>query len=320
MDGKRLGWIGTGRMGYALAERLLRAGCDVAVWNRTRAKAEPLAELGATIVDHPSELADRDIVFTMVANSKALVEVVTGDDGLLSVEGATPGLVVDSSTVSAEASDIVRGAIGKAGSQLLAAPVSGNAKVVDAGRLAVVVSGPEDAFERAAPYLEVFGQSVTYVGDNDRARLVKICHNLILGVVTQVLAETTVLAERAGIDRADYLGFVNGSVMGSVFSGYKTPALVNLDFTPTFTGHLLRKDFELGLEAAREFDVPLPVSALVHQLVVDMIGSGMGDDDFASLLRTAARGAGLELESENRDDIGTGLTPVDDLARAHAEG
>lgn len=320
MGEERLGWIGTGRMGFALAERLLRAGRDVAVWNRTREKAEPLAEFGATVVDRPADLADRDIVFTMVANSSALVEVVTGSDGLLSREGQAPQLVVDSSTVSAEASDVVRRAAEKAGAQLLAAPVSGNAKVVNAGRLAVVVSGPAAAFERAAPYLSTFGQSVTYVGENDAARLVKICHNLVLGVVTQILAETTVLAERAGISRADYLDFINNSVLGSVFSRYKTPAFVNLDLAPTFTGHLLRKDFELGLEAARDSDVPLPVSALVHQLIVDTIGSGFGDADFASLIRTAARGAGLELASEERDDVTTGLTPVDDLARAHVEG
>lgn len=315
----RLGWIGTGRMGYALAERLLRAGCDVAVWNRTRQKAEPLAELGATIVDRPADLADRDIVFTMVANSSVFIDVVTGTDGLLSVEGTAPRLIVDSSTISSEASDIVRRAAEKEGADLLAAPVSGNAKVVDSGRLAVVVSGPEAAYELAAPYLAHFGQSVTYVGGNDRARLVKICHNLVLGVVTQVLAETTVLAEKAGIARSDYLDFINGSVMGSVFSRYKTPAFVNLDFTPTFTGHLLRKDFELGLEAAREYDVSLPVSALVHQLVVDLIGSGLGDIDFAALLQTTARGAGLVLTSEQRDDVSTGLTPIDDLARAHFE-
>lgn len=311
MSEHRLGWIGTGRMGYALVERLLDAGHDVAVWNRTRDKAEGLAAHGATVVNRPSELADRDIVFTMVANSQALVDVVTSDDGLLSVAGTAPSLIVDSSTVSSEASDMVRLATSKVGSDLLAAPVSGNAKVVASGRLAVVASGPLSAFELAEPYLSCFGQSVTYVGENDHARLVKICHNLILGVVTQVLAETTVLAEKAGIRRFDYLEFINRSVMGSVFSRYKTPALVNLDFTPTFTGHLLRKDFELGLEAAREFDVPLPVSALVHQLVVDMIGSGLGDIDFAALLQTAARGAGLELAGEDRDDVSTGLTQLD---------
>src|SRR5438876_10135379 len=146
----------------------------------------------------------------------------------------------------------------------------------------------------------MLGQRVTYVGEGEAARLVKICHNLILGVVTQILAETTVLAERGGIARADYLEFINGSVMGSTFSRYKTPALVNLDFTPTFTGHLLRKDFELGLDAARQLNVPLPVAALTHQIVVSLIGNGLGDVDFAALLELEARDANLELEPEAR--------------------
>jgi 3-hydroxyisobutyrate dehydrogenase len=311
----RIGWIGTGRMGFELVVRLLNAGHDVAVWNRTRAKAEPLAALGATIVDRPSDLADRDIVVTMVSSSDVFTAVTVGEDGLLTVDGTAPGLLIDSSTISADASELVRREAGKLGCQLLAAPVSGSPKVVRSGRLGVVASGPRDACERARPLLEVFGQTVTYVGDNDHARLVKICHNLLLGIVTQTLAETAVLAEKAGIPRSAYLEFINGSVMGSVFTQYKTPGMVDLDYTATFTSHLLRKDFELGLEAARALDVPLPVSAVVHQKIVDMIGNGFGDVDFSALLEMAARGAGLALESEGRDDVSDGLTPaIDDLS------
>src|SRR5918993_426008 len=190
LRGKTLGWVGTGRMGYALATRLLDAGCDLAVYNRTRAKAEPLAELGAKVVDTPAELADREIVFTMVAGPEDFKAVVLGENGLLS------------------RSDVA----------LLAAPVSGNPSVVDAGKLTVVVSGPTDAWEAARPYLELFGAGATYVGGGDVARLVKICHNLMLGVVAQSLAEITVLAEKGGVSRAAFLEFLNKSVMGSMFT------------------------------------------------------------------------------------------------------
>src|SRR6266568_7199796 len=136
--------------------------------------------------------------------------------------------------------------------------------------LSQVVSGPREPFDAARPYLDVLGRSVTYVGDGDVARLVKIAHNLLLGVVTQCLAEITVLAERGGVARSDLLAFINDSVMGSTFTRYKTPAFVNLDFHPTFTAHLLRKDFELGLEAGRRSGVPLPVTSAVHQIVAHL--------------------------------------------------
>lgn len=299
-DPETLGWIGTGRMGSVLAHRLLEHGCDLSVYNRTRAKAEPLAKRGARIVDRPMDLADRDIVITSVAGSSDFAEVMIGPHGLLANGKPVPALIIDASTVSVDVSRDIRAKAAGLGTALLAAPVSGNPKVARAGKLSLAVSGPREAYDRALHYLRMLGQSVTYVGDGEAARLVKICHNLVLGVVTQVLAETTVLAERGGIRRSAYLEFINDSVMGSIFSRYKTPALVNLDFTPTFTGHLLRKDFELGLEAARQLDVPLPVSALVHQIVVQLIGSGLGDLDFAALLELEARGAHLSLTSEGR--------------------
>lgn len=294
---QRLGWIGTGRMGYRLAERLLRAGHDVSVYNRTRAKAEPLADLGATIVDSPRDLGDRDIVFTMVSGPKDVVEVVGGEQGVLSGSD-TPKVIVDSTTIDREASGRLVAMAARRGTAVLAAPVSGNPKVVRSGGLTVVVSGPKDAYETALPYLEVFGRKVTWVGEGDEARLVKLCHNLYLGVVTQSLAEITMLAEAAGVKRSDFLEFFNESVMGSTFTRYKTPGFVNLDWTPTFTWHLLRKDFELGLEEGRALNVPLPTAALVHQIITEGIGRGYGDMDFGALLELEAGGAGRTLEPE----------------------
>ena len=299
-DAQTLGWIGVGRMGAVLATRLLERGCDLTVYNRTSAKAEPLSALGARVVGRPADLADRDIVITMVAGSADFEEVMTGPHGLLGDSEHVPSLVIDASTVSMDISSAVRARAAERGVALLAAPVSGNPKVARAGKLSVAVSGPRDAYERALPYLKMLGRTVSYVGEGEAARLVKICHNLILGVVAQVLAETTVLAERGGISRADYLAFINDSVMGSTFSRYKTPAYVNLDFTPTFTGHLLRKDFDLGLEAAGQLDVPLPLTARTHEIVLDLIDQGYGDQDFAALLELAARGANLTLEPDSR--------------------
>jgi 3-hydroxyisobutyrate dehydrogenase-like beta-hydroxyacid dehydrogenase len=301
-----VGWIGTGRMGFAMATRLLKAGHAVSVYNRTRAKAEPLADLGARVVDRVADLAGCDVVFSMVSASADLLAVALGPDGLLG-QNEAPGVFVDCSTVDVPASEQVRAAAAERGTQFLVAPVSGNGKVVKAGKLTSVVSGPQAAFEQVQPLLLAISRAVTYVGKDDTARFVKIAHNVFLGVVTQSLAEITVLAEKAGVSRKAFLEFLNDSVMGSTFTRYKTPAFVNLDLTPTFTPELLRKDFDLGLAAARRLEVPMPVASAASQLVQQAIGRGHADTDFAVLLLEQAAASGLRLVSENAD-VSDGLT------------
>ncbi len=298
-----VGWIGTGRMGAAMASRLARAGVDLHVWNRTRSKAEPLAALGATVVDSIADLTGREIVFTMVSSDQDLEQVLSGDGGLLT-HGTTPAIVVDTSTVSSEASARMREACAAVGTEFLASPVSGNGKVVGSGKLTLVCSGTEEVFDRVHPLLDHIGQHATYVGEGELARLVKICHNLMLGVVTQNMAEITVLAEKGGVPRAAFLEFLNNSVMGSVFTRYKTPAFVHLDYTPTFTPLLLRKDFELGLAAGHDLDVPMPTVATTAALVQATVSSGRTSEDFAVLLDQQAGLSGIELKPED--------TPVDD--------
>jgi 3-hydroxyisobutyrate dehydrogenase-like beta-hydroxyacid dehydrogenase len=296
---RSLGWIGAGgRMGFAMAKRLLAAGHSVAVYNRTRAKVEPLAELGATIAHSPQALRGCDIVFTTVSASDDLIAVCLGDDGVL---GATqsPKLLIDCSSVSEEASAKVRAAAAKLGTDMLAAPVSGNAKVVAAGKLTIVASGPRAAFDIAKPYLDALGVGTTYVGEGELARMVKICHNLLLGVIAQSLAEITVLAEKGGVPRHAFLEFINNSVVGSMFSRYKSPALVNLDWTPTFTPVLLRKDLDLGLKAAKTLHVPLELTQLTRDIVNRAVEAGHTECDFAILLDQQAKASGLVLKPEN---------------------
>ena len=293
-----LGWIGAGRMGYPMAKRLLEAGSDVTIYNRTRGKAEPLTEYGGKIVDTPRDLSDRDIVFTMVSTSDDLISVTFGDNGLLT--GANrPKLLIECSSISEEASALVRSRAAALGVQMLASPVSGNGKVVKAGKLTIVTSGPRSAFDMAEPYLEALGRGVTYVGEGELARMVKICHNLLLGVYTQCLAEITVLAEKGGVSRHNFLDFINNSVMGAMFSRYKTPAFVSLDMTPTFTPELLRKDLDLGLKVGEQLGVPLPVTQVTRDLVQRTLDAGHGGRDFAVLLEEQAKASGLALQPED---------------------
>ena len=289
-----------------MASRLLDAGADVTAWNRTRAKAEPLMEKGGKVVDSPTELSDRDVVFTLVGGPKDLEEAAMVEHGVLSQGGQTPGMLKDCTSINEESSKKVRDYAKGAGTEMIDAPVSGNHHVVVAGKLSIVASGDVASFEKARPFLEAIGRGVSYVGEGELARMVKICHNVMLGVVAQNMAEITVLAEKGGVPRQAFLDFINNSVMGSMFTTYKTPAFVNLDMTPTFTRPLLRKDMDLGLSAARALGVPMPVTAAARECVQSIIGQGYLEEDFATLLLHEAANAGLDITSEDKD-VDTGL-------------
>jgi 3-hydroxyisobutyrate dehydrogenase len=309
-----LGWIGLGRMGAPMAERLLQAGHRPLIWNRTRAKAEPLAGKGAIIVDRPADLAAVDILFTMVSTGEDLEQVYFGPDGV--ARGSpVPRIFVDCSSIDVEQSMALRERLAAHGAALLACPVSGNGKCVKAGKLSAVASGPRAAFDEVRPLLEtIAGMGASYVGEGELARICKIAHNVMLGVVIQNLCEITLLAEKAGVPRHAFLAFINSSVMGSTFTRYKTPALVNLDWTTTFTPALLRKDMDLGLKNARELEVPMPVAAAAREALQAHFGAATLQpdpaaylqQDFAALLETMALQAGVALASEEVE-VPTGL-------------
>ena len=299
---QKLGWIGAGRMGYAMAERLAKGGCDIAVWNRTKAKADPLSKYGAKVVNQLEELSTKDILFVMVSTYEDVKEVI----GKALAKGK-PKMVVECSSISLEGSAELRKMLQTKRVEYLAAPVSGNAKVIKAGKLTFVVSGPKAAYEKAKPYLDMMGTGSSYVGEGELSRIAKICHNVHLGVVIQSLCEITVLAEKVGMPRHAFLDFLNKSVMGSMFTRYKTPALVNLDFHVTFTPKLLRKDLDLGLDAGREFEVPMPLTSLTRDLLQQMIGQGMTEQDFSTLILAQAKASGIELKPENKE-VGDGLS------------
>ena len=289
-------------MGYAMAERLAKGGVDLAVWNRTKAKADPLSKYGAKVVNQLKELSTRDILFCMVSTYDDVKEVI----GKALAKGK-PKMVVECSSISLEGSAELRKMLSAKGVEYLAAPVSGNAKVIKAGKLTFVVSGPKSAYEKARPYLDMMGAGSSYVGEGELSRIAKICHNVHLGVVIQSLCEITILAEKVGMPRHAFLDFLNKSVMGSMFTRYKTPALVKLDFHVTFTPKLLRKDLDLGLDAGREFEVPMPLTSLTRDLLQQMIGQGMTEEDFSTLILAQAKASGLELKPENKE-VGDGLS------------
>ncbi len=245
----------------------------------------------------------------MVSTGHDLSEVLFGAHGVLGDAGdaPVPRIVVDCSTIGEAESAEIRDRLEARGAQYLAAPVSGNPRCVTAGQLSSVVSGPRTAFETVEPLIRAYAlRGVSYVGDGELARVCKIAHNVFLAAIIENLIEVTLLAQKAGVPRHAFLQFMNNSVLGSIFTRYKSPALVNLDFTPTFTMQLLRKDVDLGLSAARDLGVAMPVTAAIREVLQAHMGvASLRTDadaylgkDFASLIETLAAQAGLQLTSE----------------------
>lgn len=287
-----VGWIGAGRMGTAMAGRLLAAGTPVRVWNRTRARAEALRARGAELADELADLSALPVVFTMVMDDAAIRDVLLGADGLFR-GSRVPDVLVDCSTLSLEAGQEIADAAAARGGAVLHAPVSGNPDHVTAGELALIASGSQAVFESVRLLLEQIAGSVGYAGSGGSARVAKICHNLVVGAQAEALAEALVVGEAHGVSRAALMEFIDSCVLGSVWTRGKTRALVELDFTPTFTSEGLRKDLYLAVELARQRYVSSPLTSVVAEQLTRLVGSGVGPGrDYASLLELVARDSG----------------------------
>ena len=283
-----IGLIGLGNMGAAVAERLLDAGYELVLHNRTPEKAAALAERGGTLTADPSTLAAAvDVVITSLADDEAL-ESVAGDV----TAAARPGTVlVDLSTVSPEASARVAATAERAGVEYVRAPVSGNPSVVRAGTLTFIVSGPDEAIDRVLPVLLAIGPTVHRVGDAEQARVVKLAINLVIGGLAELMSEALVLGEGAGVSRQALLEVMGSSAAGAPFVRYKTEPLLRDDYSATFTTALMEKDVDLILDAAAEAGVELPVATELKSLLRSAVDAGYGDHDFMALflhLRSAS--------------------------------
>jgi 3-hydroxyisobutyrate dehydrogenase len=299
----KVGLAGLGRMGSAFARRLLDAGYELAVYNRTPQRADEFVERGATRVGTPFELwGETGVVISMVADPQALEEVTLGERGVLSESvpsgtAAAPlseATLIDMSTVSVESSRRVADVAAERGVAYLRAPVSGNPAVVAAGNLSIMVSGSRETFERAEQVLKAIGPSLFYVGEGEQARVLKLALNLMIAGTAQLMAEALTLGEGNGLDRATMLEVMGRSAVGSPFVKYKTPPLLEDDYATTFSTTLMYKDLELVLDAGNGAGVPLPLTAAVHQLLQSCMSTGMADIDFMALLPRLRREAGLD--------------------------
>ena len=271
-----------------MAERLLDAGYELLVFNRTPEKAGALAERGAAVAKTAAELVEQvDVVLTSLANDEAFEDVAASV-----VAAARPGAVfVDMSTVSPAVSARVASLAETASVRYLRAPVSGNPTVVRAGNLSFIVSGEQETLVHVEPVLRAIGPTIHHVGDAEQARVVKLAMNLMIAGLAQLMSEALVLGEAAGVSRASLLEVMGNSAVGAPFVKYKTEPLLRDDFSATFTTALMEKDVDLVLAVAEEVGVELPLAGELKALLVSAIEAGYAEDDFMSLfshLRSAS--------------------------------
>ena len=287
-----VGFVGLGAMGSRLAGRLLAAGYEVYGTNRTKAKAAQLLELGLIWRDSPREVAEAaEIVFSMVTDDDALVSVTSDDDGILA--GLSHGkLYVDMSTVSPQTSRELAVRVHAVGAEMLEAPVSGSVPAAEAGALSIMVGGSAQSFTRAEPILRALGSSVTRIGGNGSALLMKLAVNISLAEQMLAFSEGVLLAEQGGIERSLAVSVLVDSAVGSPMLKSRGPLLLDLPEDAWFDVALMRKDLRLALRAAGSFDLPLPSAAVANEVYTAAGAMGYEHRDIAVVYEVLAEMAG----------------------------
>ena len=281
-------------MGSRMVKRLLDAGHSVTGYNRTRAKAQWLLDIGMKWAETPRAIADSaDVVFSMVSDTAALQAITAETHGI--VAGLAAGKIyIDMSTVSPTASRDIAQQVAATGAHMLDAPVSGSVITLEEGKLSFMVGGDRVAFEQARSILEAIGPKVTYVGGNGLAVSMKIATNLSLAVQMLAFSEGVLLAEKSGITRETAVEVLLNSVIASPMVKYRGPFVLNMPEEAWFDVNMMQKDLLLALEMGLQLDVPLPTTAITNQMLTSARAAGLAEKDFAILFDVLAKMAGLK--------------------------
>jgi 2-hydroxy-3-oxopropionate reductase len=283
MAGK-VGFIGLGIMGKPMARNLMEAGYGLVVYNRSWGAVEELAGNGAETAGSPKEVAEVcNTVITMLPDSPQVEEVVTGENGVL--EGVTEGtLLVDMSTISPVATEKVAQKAREMGASMLDAPVSGGETGAEAGTLSIMVGGSQEDFERAKPLFDVMGKTIVHVGESGTGQVVKACNQIVVALTIEAVSEALVLGSKAGASPAKVIQVLSGGLAGNKVMEAKSENFLKHEFNPGFRLELHRKDLGIALAAGREYGVPLPVTAIVDQVLEALVAKGSGGEDHSAML------------------------------------
>jgi 2-hydroxy-3-oxopropionate reductase len=290
---ERIGFIGLGIMGRGMSRNLVAAGFDVTVWNRSPERMAPLTEAGASAAGSPEELAAAcDVVFVCVSDTPDVEAVVLGNGGV--IHGAKPGsLVVDMSTISPRATREIASRLSERGIAMLDAPVSGGSEGAERGTLSIMVGGAEADLERARPYLEAMGTTITHVGTNGSGQLCKLVNQMLVVINMLAVSEALVFAQAGGLDLDRTLAAVSGGAAGSWMLANRGPQAIRRDWRPGFTIDLQQKDLRLVLESADDLGVPALATSTVFQLYRTLQRDGLGAEGNHALVKAIEKLAGV---------------------------
>jgi len=293
----KLGFLGLGIMGYPMARNLLRAGHDVAAWSHNAAKARKLAdEENARLCQTPKEVGSHsEAVFLCVGDTAMVKEVLLGSDGV--IVGAKAGTAVaDASTIGPTDSRAIGEALATKGIEFLDAPCTGSRAGAEGGTLTFMIGGKQDVFERLRPYFEIMGKRLYYCGTAGMGLHAKLSQNLILSNLLQAFNESMVMAVKAGVDPTVMLDILDNSAAKSAMIAAKAPAVFRRDFAPNFSVKWMHKDVGLMIDSAKELGIPVPLTAITHQMLQTAIAEGLGEDDMCSTIKVLEKLAQVEVK------------------------
>lgn len=291
---ERIGFIGLGTMGSAMAGHLVRAGHPVVVWNRSPGRTEPLVALGAGVADSPAQVAaSSDVVILSVSDTPDVEAILFGAGGV--AEGATAGtLVIDTSTISPSATRAFAGRLAAHGIELVDAPVSGGSEGARNATLTIFLGGTPAAVARARPILERLGRTITHFGPSGSGQAVKAVNQVVIAGVYLAVAEGLVLAIKAGLDPEQVVAALGGGVAGSWILANRSSRMIANEYPLGFRTSLHLKDLGIALAMARELGVSLPVAGLTAQFENGLVARGFGDEDMSNLARVIRELSGLD--------------------------
>lgn len=297
----QVGYIGLGLMGASMARNLMNAGHSLVVHNRSRAIVDALAAEGATPAFSPREVAEQvEFVFTNLPDSPDVEQVALGPDGIL--EGAHDGLVfIDNSTIKPESAQHIAARLAERGVPALDAPVSGGDIGARAGTLTIMVGGPKDAFERALPLFEAMGKTVTWIGESGAGQIAKAANQIVVAGTMVAMAEALVLVQKTGVDPARVVETISRGAAQCWALDVKPPKLFKRDLSPGFKAYLQAKDLKIVIDTARAYEVPLPLSAVAHQMYEAMVAMGNGELDNSAVITVLEALSGVVVGAADGD-------------------